>query len=138
VGHLYDRLLASCAVELGTIDPETDGLSEALATLWRTFARPELAAAYELQIAARTDAELRDQLVLVTDENASAIRATARNLFPEFVSDPRFGPFLDTVLEAFQGMAVSRMVVADAAHESRVLEVLQTLARETFQTRSSR
>jgi AcrR family transcriptional regulator len=142
VEHLYGNLLQSFEEELGSIDRDIDrdkrDLPEALVTLWHTFERPELAAAYELHVAARTDPELRDRLATVTSEHAASVRDTARSLFPAIASDERFDPLLDTVLEAFQGMTISRMVAPDSAHEVRVLETLQHLARETFQTEDAR
>lgn len=134
VEHLYEQLLQSYVQEMSSVDPAVDDLPEALETLWHTFRRPELAAAYELHVAARTDPELKRLLATVTAGHASAVRATARDLFREAASDEHFGPLLDTALEAFQGMVISRMVAPDDAHEARVLEVLQRLARFTFQS----
>ncbi len=95
--------------------------------------QPELSVAYELQVAARTDPDLRELLERVGESHASAIRRTASELFPEVAAGERFAPLLDTVLETFQGMAMSRMIASDADHETRVLGVLKTLARDAFE-----
>jgi len=131
VEHLYGLLLEGFTGHLGALGPEA-GLPGAVTALWRTFERPELSAAYELHVAARTDVQLRELLARVTSMHAIAIRHTAGELFPALTEDERFGPLLDTVLEALQGMAISRMIVHDPAHEERVLGELRLMALSTF------
>jgi hypothetical protein len=107
-------------------------ISRAIDALWRTFERPELMVVYELQAASRTDRDLRELLTRVGKSHASAIRRTASELFPDAASSEGFDPLLDTILETFQGMAMSRMIASDPAHEARVLEVLKTIARDVL------
>jgi AcrR family transcriptional regulator len=138
VEHLYERLLSSYAAQ---VEP-TDGLPrnssrpsdipQAIDALWRTFERPELMVVYELQAASRTDGDLRKLLEQAGKSHASAIRRTASELFPDAASSDGFEPLLDTVLETFQGMAMSRMISSDPAHEARVLGVLKNIARDVL------
>jgi AcrR family transcriptional regulator len=132
--HLYELLLQGFRGHLGNLGSEATGLDSALGALWRTFERPELAAAYELHVAARTDEQLRELLGRVTNMHATSIRRTAADLFPEAATDERFARLLDTVLETFQGMAISRMITHDRDHEERVLEALRLMILSTFPT----
>jgi len=131
VEHLYDRLLRRYAEHVGKTGAPMY-ITEAIVSLWRTFEQPELLVAYELQAASRTDQALRELLERVGVSHASAIRRTASELFPEVAGSERFAPFLDTVLETFQGMAMSRMIASDPDHEARVLGVLEAFALDTF------
>jgi AcrR family transcriptional regulator len=145
VEHLYDRLLRRYTEQMGKTDagptrpirpnPQSAEtyISDAIDALWRTFEQPELSVAYELQAASRTDPDLRDLLKRVGESHASAIRRTASELFPEVAAGERFAPLLDTVLETFQGMAMSRMIAPDPDHETRVLGVLKSFARDAFE-----
>jgi AcrR family transcriptional regulator len=132
VEHLYETLLRRYTDFVGK-PGEPMHASDAIDSLWQTFEQPELSVAYELQAASRTDTVLRELLERVGESHASAIRRTASELFPEVAANESFAPFLDTVLETFQGMAMSRMIAPDPDHEARVLGVLKSFARDALQ-----
>jgi AcrR family transcriptional regulator len=138
VKHLYDRLLRGYAGQVESTDglpghsSQPSDIPRAIDALWRTFERPELVVVYELQAASRTDRDLKELLARVGKTHASAMRRTASELFPDAAANDRFDSLLDTVLETFQGMAMSRMIASDPAHEERVLGVLKTIARDVL------
>ena len=140
--HLYRSLLDGYVEKLarlgkgkgngngnGAID-----IDDAIDALWDTFQRPELSVAYELVVAGRTDERLRKQLAEVAGSHATAIRSAAAQLFPTLANQAEFNAVVDTVLEALQGLAISRMIATDTLHDARVLEVLGRVAHETLQT----
>jgi len=131
--HLFDTLLARYLDAFARIPVGEDRIAEAARLLWRMFESPELAAAFELMISARTDRELAHDLAPVVARHAETLRAHARRLFPEAARRPRFDLMLDAMLELMQGMALSRVVDADEAHCRRLLQFMISLARSVFE-----
>jgi len=131
--HLFDTLLARYLEGFARVPAEADRVAEAARLLWRMFESPELAAAFELMIAARTDRELAQGLTPVVARHAEKLRGHARRLFPEAAGRPRFDLVLDAMLELMQGMALSRVVDADEAHRKRLLQFMISLARSAFE-----
>ncbi|HTF35832.1 MAG TPA: helix-turn-helix domain-containing protein [Myxococcota bacterium] len=131
--HLFDTLLARYLDGFARVPLEADRVAEAARLLWRMFESPELAAAFELMIAARTDRELAHGLAPVVARHAEKLRGHARRLFPEAAGRPRFDLVLDAMLELMQGMALSRVVDADDAHRRRLLHFMISLARSAFE-----
>jgi hypothetical protein len=131
--HLFETLLGRYLEGFAQISPGADRVAEAARLLWRMFESHELAAAFELMIAARSDPELAQGLVPVVARHAEKLRSQARRLFPEAAGNPRFDLVLDAMLELMQGMALSRMVDADEAHRRRLLRFMISLARSAFE-----
>jgi len=131
--HLFDTLLARYLEGFARVPAQADRVAEAARLLWRMFESPELAAAFELMIAARTDRELAQGLTPVVARHAEKLRGHARQLFPEAAGRPRFDLVLDAMLELMQGMALSRVVDADEAHRKRLLQFMISLARSAFE-----
>lgn|GEM_PF-185745 len=131
--HLFDTLLGRYLDGFARVPAGADRVAEAASLLWRMFESPELAAAFELMLSARTDRELAQGLGPVVARHAEKLRGHARRLFPEAAGNPRFDLVLDAVLELMQGMALSRMVDADEAHRRRLLQFMISLARSAFE-----
>ncbi|HEV2362167.1 MAG TPA: TetR/AcrR family transcriptional regulator [Acidimicrobiales bacterium] len=130
--HLYDELITGYVASLD-VAPETVTISRAIEVLGEIFRRPELAVAYELQVAARTDPELRRSLAPIVDRHAGNLRRQAAELFPDLAGHPRFDVLFDLVLESLQGLAVSRMVGPYQEHESGVIALLVDLCSTTLE-----
>ena len=130
--HLFDSLLG--ALPRGLLSGAARGRSRRRGgtSALALFESPELAAAFELMIAARTDRELAQGLATVVARHAAKLRGHARRLFPEAAGSPRFDLVLDAMLELMQGMALSRVVDADEAHRRRLLQFMISLARSAF------
>ncbi len=130
--HLHDELIARYVGRFGrlatTADP-ADRLDRALRLLWQLFCSREMAAALELEAAARTDASLRAALAPAAARHAARIRAVAETLFPESAAAPAFHRAFDLVVETMHGMAASRGIGHVAAAERRLLDHLGEIAR---------
>ena len=62
------------------------------------------------------------------------VRQQARELFPEAGrSNPRFDAVVDLVLNAMQGAAVGRLVLAEDADTAAELAALEALARQELE-----
>src|SRR5437763_10819626 len=106
-------------------------LDAAIDLLWEMFQGPTFDAWLELVVAGRTDAELRAEVVRVTnrfDEGTSQIFA---DLFPDIVPDELKPVVLGFAIHLMNGSALSRMSgIEDTADAS--IEILKTLARMPF------
>jgi len=130
VEHLFLELVDDYRAAFEAIADSEDRVGAAVRLLWRTFTRPRLQVAFELYVAARTDAELRQALEPVLREHRSNIHAQAAALFPEAAgSHPEFGTVVDLIVDAMQGAALGRMVLEDDAMLERELRRLEALAR---------
>jgi AcrR family transcriptional regulator len=124
--HVYGGLLADGVARVAAA-PGPERLDRAVALLWEVFSSQPYAAALELEVAARTNADLRARMEPVVALQAANLRDQARSLFPASAT-PQGALTLDLLLEAMHGMAVSEMVAPDAAHTGRLLRHLTDLA----------
>jgi len=107
------------------------GARASLEALWTMFQRPDLRASFELHMAARTDAGLREALAPIARRHGDDIFALASELFPvEAARGPRFRAFIDTVLSTMNGAAIGAILNPDAAAARRRIDYLRELADE--------
>jgi AcrR family transcriptional regulator len=93
------------------------GAREALEGLWETYRLPDLQAAVELYVAARTDPELAAALARIEpDHRRNLHRIAVEVLDPGLVALPGFADFVELALAAVQGAAMSAAVV-DTSHD---------------------
>jgi AcrR family transcriptional regulator len=93
------------------------GAREALEGLWETYRLPDLQAAVELYVAARTDPELAAALARIEPAHrANLHRIAVSVLDPALVALPGFAEFVELALAAVQGAAMSAAVV-DTSHD---------------------
>ncbi len=129
VQHLFANLTLAYQDAFARLGPEADRVAAAIDLLWEIFQDPRLAAVLELYVAARTDAELRAALTPVAARHQANIAALARCYFPDAAAaSPRFEAVLDLVLDALQGMAVRRLLDADAERVARTLALVKEVA----------
>jgi AcrR family transcriptional regulator len=130
IEHLFDRMreeyraALSPAASAGGADA-----GAAVDLLWAMFEKPDFAAVLELYTAARTDGELRARLVPVADAHQAHVYRLAGEFFPR-VDRAALDRVLRTILDAMQGMAVSRFVTGSLADRDARLAELKRLARE--------
>jgi AcrR family transcriptional regulator len=74
--------------------------------LWRSYANPLYQAALDLWTHARTDSELREQLVPVELELDRQTISLARQLFPEAATRPDFDALIELSIATMRGLAV--------------------------------
>ena len=126
-GRLYDAVRARM-VEVAVAD---DRVAAGVQALWELFQRPDLLAALELYVAARTDDELRAALVRLEWDHEQRTRDLAEELLlpPDAVDRDRFRLGVAIIVDAVQGAAVRSVALEDHADIEAELELLVDLAR---------
>ncbi|WP_199242760.1 TetR/AcrR family transcriptional regulator [Vitiosangium sp. GDMCC 1.1324] len=134
VEHLFPRLIAEYRAELdATPAPAGDRVAQAIERLWSIYQRPELLAAIELYVAARTDAELASALSTVDPPHRRHLHRVARELFPGVASThPDFDAIIELILNAVQGAAVGGVALPANPDHRQMLALLVRLARGAF------
>ena len=125
--HLFAGMIEDYRRAFGRLVGQGPGdrLGAAIGLLRRTFAEPRLQAAFELDVAARTNADLRAAIEPVLRAHRDDLRAVARELFPaEAARSARFDAVVDVVLDAMQGAALGSLVLPDPLHEGPALDAL--------------
>jgi AcrR family transcriptional regulator len=101
-------------------------LREALEALWVSYRQPDLLAAVELYVGARTDPELAAALARIEPPHrANLHRIAAQVLDPQLVLRPDFSARVELALAAVQGASVGASV-SDVHHDT-VLDILEKL-----------
>jgi hypothetical protein len=102
------------------------GAREALEALWQTYRQPDLQAAMELYVAARTDPDLAAALRRIEPAHrANLQRIALQVLDPALVATPGFAAFVELALAAVQGASVGAAVL-DTSHDV-ILDALESL-----------
>ena len=136
--HLFANLVDTFRAGLPPLDASTDRIAVVVQQLWTVFQQPRLEAAFELYVAARTDADLARRLAPVSARHSENMRRLAHELFPEAASDAGFDAFVDLGISALQGAAISRPLRRDDDQEKPMLALLTTFLRQMVDTPSSR
>jgi AcrR family transcriptional regulator len=134
VERLFPLLIARYRAELADLPaaPE-DRIAEAIERLWFIYQRPELLAAIELYVAARTDAELAAALSVVDPPHRRHLHRVARELFPEVAAaHPGFDSLIELILNAVQGAAVGGAALPANPDHRGMLTLLVQLSRRAF------
>jgi AcrR family transcriptional regulator len=105
-----------------------DRSAAAVELLWAMFKKPRYAAVLELHTAARSDADLRAHLAPIAARHQDNVNALARRYFPAVAGREDFAATLQLLLDAMQGMAVSRFLHGELPDEERRLRRLRALA----------
>ena len=128
--HLFANLIDTFRAGLPPLDADTDRAAVVVQQLWAVFQQPRLEAAFELYVAARTDADLARRLTPVSERHAENMRRLAHELFPEAAHDAGFDAFVDLGISALQGAAIGRPLRRDDDDAAPMLAVLTTFLRE--------
>jgi hypothetical protein len=97
-----------------------------LRLLWSIYRKPDYAAVLELQMAARTDAELREHLHAVGNRHRALALEAARNFFP--VLEPeRAHALIETVHAALVGMLMQQPLAESETVAELILSMLDDL-----------
>ncbi|HEY6882087.1 MAG TPA: TetR/AcrR family transcriptional regulator [Polyangiales bacterium] len=110
VEHLFDELVANYEATFAELPRDA---SHAFDLLWEFFTGQKLALAFELYLAARTDAPLRAALEPVVRLHRAQLVAHARVLFPEAAQKPDFDAWIDLMMMAMEGLVVERFGAGD-------------------------
>lgn len=99
---------------------------EALEALWSTYRLPDLQAAMELYVAARTDPDLAAALrVIEPAHRANLQRIAMQVLDPALLALPGFAAYVELALAAVQGASLGAAVL-DTSHDV-ILDALEDL-----------
>jgi AcrR family transcriptional regulator len=132
VEHLFPRLIQDYLAGFGGLSSVQDRISAAVEMLWSIFQRPELNAAIELYVAARTDRELQAALASMEGPHRDNLVRVARELFPEAASHPDFEAVVELTIDAIQGSAIARVARPDHPALDRMRQVLTRFVRSSF------
>ena len=129
IERLYGRLFDIYRDGLATVAEADDRVAAAVRLLWETFRRPDLLAALELYVAARTDDDLRGALTALEAPHEERTLALAADLFPNAAGDPSFRPGVQLILDTVQGAAIRSVALTDHTALEAELTLLTELAR---------
>ncbi|MFY0521900.1 TetR/AcrR family transcriptional regulator [Archangium gephyra] len=134
VEHLFPRLITEYRSTVdATVPSPGDRVAQAIERLWSIYQRPELLAAIELYVAARTDAELASALSSVDPPHRRHLHRVARELFPDVAAThPGFDAIIELILNAIQGAAVGGVALPANPDHRQMLALLVQLARSAF------
>ncbi len=121
--HLLGRVTAAYEQALSG---RAVGAREALEALWETYRKPDLQAAVELYVAARTDPDLAAALRVIEPEHrANLQRIATQVLDPSLLALPGIAAFVELALAAVQGASIGAAVL-DTSHDI-ILDALESL-----------
>lgn len=114
LSHLTDKLVADMIAQpLRSVDGDREQFASLLNRLWEIYAGPASTALTELFVAARTDPELREQLLVFDHEAAKTMEVTARTVAPTLVDRPGFRDVMVTSIATIRGLWLLRAVASE-------------------------
>jgi AcrR family transcriptional regulator len=118
--HLAAKRTELAFDKIDSVRRARDPLDAALDLLWEIHQGPVLHATVEMWVAARTDPDLREQLVDAEPEARAALTAFVREAFADHVEQPRFRHAVYTAIDTMRGILLASPANPDAARlESR-------------------
>lgn len=132
IERLYGRLFDLYKEGLAEVAAADDRVAAGVQLLWETFRRPDLLAALELYVAARTEPDLRSALVELELPHEHRTLALAEELFADSAGDPTFRPAIQLILDTVQGAAIRSVALVDHAPIQRELALLTEFARHVL------
>lgn len=124
VAHLAKRRADEVRSELLPTDAAPDRLTRALDAVWASFSGPLFYAALELWVAARSDAELRANLVRFERGVGRAMAKLWREFAgPEASRATHFEDLLELTFHVMRGMALQRILRDDDTERRRLFEL---------------
>ncbi|MCA9630849.1 MAG: TetR/AcrR family transcriptional regulator [Myxococcales bacterium] len=130
--ELFEGLVQGYRNTFISIIDHPDRLGAALELLWGVFTDAPLQVAFELYVAARTDAELRATLQPVLMEHRQNLRNEAAFFFPEAADSSEFDSTIDGIMAAMQGAALTGMVLPQPESSQGELSFIDRAARADF------
>jgi len=123
------EMLGHASSDISSIQLRSERL---LDHMWELLKGPLFAAMVELWVAARTDLELREELIDAEHDGALVAASAARMLTPELAQRPGFAQLLATGRATMRGLAMARFVNdagADTAWPATRAHLLEQLAQ---------
>lgn len=129
--QVIDRV-AAAGLDLPAADPtepSDDRQAAVVDLLFEAYTWPELQAAVELYVAARTDPELAVALAEVEPPHRARLHELAAALLPDRAGHPMFGPAVDLAIDAVQGFSMARRHVLHAPESAAAKAALALALR---------
>lgn len=131
VDHLYSQLSDHYEQAFGAqgegsqsaAPTDSERFRAGLRLLWSIYRRPDYTAVLELQMAARTDAELREHLRAVGDRHRALAIQAAQRFFPVLEPERALG-LIEIVHTALVGMLIQRPLAKNEAVAQQILAML--------------
>lgn len=131
VDYLHDKRLQAFRRSIKEIPENADLVRMSVRSYWDHVNHPLYIAIFELAVAARTDAELREILHPAQRAFDRAWYETAREVFPEWQSDPEaFDLALNLTQQLMEGMSISHFTHARETDQEALLDYLEAKLRE--------
>ena len=121
VQHLAERRTAELQAEAAALPPGGDRVAGTVRLLSALFTGPLFAAALEVWVAARTDAELRAALVPVEARFGREAHRLTVGLLGADESRPGVREAVQATLDLMRGLGVASLLTDDSARRARVL-----------------
>jgi AcrR family transcriptional regulator len=126
VEHLLHRRHQELLQLFETLPRGADAPAAAIGFLWKFFEGPSFDAWLEFVVAARTDPDLRGELVRQSEPFVTAVGETLRKYLPTIAWNPIFRR-PDFVFALLDGLALTRILYAEE-RSSRMLDELREIA----------
>ncbi len=129
VDHLYDQMGLHYGDAFGSAErdiSDAQRFGSGLRVLWSIYRRPEYAAVLELQMAARTDAELRDHLRVVGERHRALAIDAASRYFP-VLGEGLSRALIEALHATMVGMLMQRPLATSDAVDEMILSMLGDL-----------
>jgi AcrR family transcriptional regulator len=131
--HLATRRAEEVLRRVSKLPEGTERLDAVLELMWASHSGPLFQAALELWVAARTDPELRVELVEVERQVAQTVWSGAAETFGEYASRPGFDENLEFALAAMRGLALLDVIAPDRRGMKRRWAALRARLRRMFE-----
>ena len=137
VAHLTKRRAKEVREEGKRLAGIEDRIEAALELIWTSFAGPLFYASLELWVAARTDAELHENLFIFE----RAVGKAMAQLWQEFAGESRaeksrFDDVLELTFYVMRGMALQKILKDDDTERRRLYEVWKRLVTQALRNES--
>lgn len=127
VDHLYSQLADHYERAFGlATGTDAQRFRAGLRLLWSIYSKPDYTAVLELQMAARTDTELRDHLRAVGERHRGLALEAARRFFPA-LEDTRARALVEALHVALVGMIMQRPLAESGEVAEAILSLLDDL-----------
>lgn len=129
VEHLFVRRQDEFRRAFASLPADVDRWNAAIDLLWSMVSGPTFLAWLELVVAARTDAELGEQVTALSQRFLASVEDTFRDLFPTPASpNPLFDLAPAFAFALLDGLALSRLMGDARPQAAEILDVLKMLA----------
>lgn len=127
--HMYAEREAEFAAAMSQVRPGPDRLDRAIDMCWSFVCQPEFLAWLELEVAARTDPELRQPMRALDQRFEAMIEAGWRAFFPGDETNVAYKLAPRFTWALLDGLALRRVAGAPAGEAGEVLEGFKLMAR---------